>query len=194
MRSILTISALALTVAGCGPKANDSTPNINAIATSDDVIVAENDGGGIGDNSAMPVSTEEFLAKAAMSDMYEVEAGNLAAAMGVSAGVKAFARSMVEAHTATTRALKAALAKDDMKMTPPTALDPQHQALIDALKAMKGDAFDTLYKSQQADAHADALSLMQSYAASGDKPALKAFAGDTVPKVQDHLDMLNKLT
>ena len=50
-------------------------------------------------------STPDFIQKAAMSDMYEVQAGKLAAEKGQSDAVKQFGQQMVDAHTKTTEEL-----------------------------------------------------------------------------------------
>ena len=191
MRTAILMATTTLALAACGPKANDTTPNANAMASSDNMMVMP----GEGDNSAAmeSVSTEDFVAKAAMSDMYETTSSKMAASMATTPALKSFAKQMIDAHTATTRELKAAKAKDNVIAMPPATLDAEHQALIDALKGAKGAAFDTLYRTQQTDAHTKALALMQAYAASGDKPAVKAFAAATAPKVKSHLDMLTAM-
>ena len=51
-------------------------------------------------------STPDFVQKAAMSDMYEVEAGKLATQKGQAESVKQFGQQMVDAHTKTTVELK----------------------------------------------------------------------------------------
>ena len=188
MRATLLLLTTALTMSACGPKANDTTPNVNSVATmgsTDNAMSAP-------DNSAtaMPVSTADFTPQAAMSDMYEITSSKLATTMATTPALKAFATKMIAEHTATTKALKAAKAKDNVIALPPVKLDAEHQSLVDALKGTKGADFDTLYKTQQTDAHTKTLALMQGYAANGDKPALKAFAADTAPKVKSHLDML----
>jgi len=180
----------------CGPKANNTAAADSNLTMTDNTVVAENESA---DNSAMQsagaatVSAADFVKNAALSDMYEITSSKLAATSATSAGLKKFAANMIVAHTATTAGLKAAIAKDGVKDMPPKALDAEHQALIDALKAAKGADFDTLYKSQQTDAHTKALALMQGYATSGDQAALKAFASDTAPKVKSHLDMLTSM-
>ena len=179
MRTALLITAAALALTACGPKADNTVIADSNMATSDSMIAA--------------VATPDFVKNAAFGDMYEIASSKLAATMASSADVKKFAANMITAHTATTAGLKAAIAKDGVKDTPPAALDVEHQALIDALKATKGKAFDTLYTSQQTDAHTKTLALMQGYAAGGDQAALKAFASDTAPKVKMHLDMLGKM-
>jgi putative membrane protein len=194
MRTALMITAAALALTACGHKADNAAAGDSNLAMTDNMTVIANDDNAMAPASASAsVSTPDFVKNAAMSDMYEITSSKLAATMSSSSAVKKFAAQMITAHTATTAGLKAAIAKDGVKDMPPAKLDAEHQGLIDALKATKGDAFDTLYKSQQTDAHTKALALMQSYATSGDQAALKAFASDTAPKVKSHLDMLNAM-
>jgi putative membrane protein len=196
MRTALLLTAAALALTACGHKDDNTAATDSNMSASDNMTVAENEST---DNSAMQsagsatVSSADFVKNAALSDMYEITSSKLAATMATSADLKKFAAQMIAAHTATTAGLKAAIAKDGVKDMPPKMLDAEHQALIDALKATKGADFDTLYKSQQTDAHNKALALMQGYATSGDQPALKAFASDTAPKVKAHLDMLTSM-
>jgi putative membrane protein len=210
MRTALLVTAAALALTACGPKASTNTATADSNAMAGDTMagggamagdsmagtnttVAANDTGG---NGAMTgsASAPDFVKNAALSDMYEITSSKLAATMASSPAVKKFAANMIAAHTKTTAGLKAAIAKDGVQATPPAALDAEHQALVDALKAVKGDAFDALYKSQQTEAHTKTLALMQSYATTGDQAALKAFASDTAPKVKMHLDMLNGMS
>lgn len=200
MRTALLITAAALALTACGPKNDNTMTTDGNMAMTDNMTVAANDSmdsNAMGDGStgamASAVATPDFVKNAALGDMYEIASSKLAATMASSADVKKFAANMITAHTATTAGLKAAIAKDGVTDTPPAALDAEHQGMIDALKATKGEAFDTLYKSQQANAHTKTLALMQGYSAGGDKPALKAFASDTAPKVKMHLDMLGKM-
>ena len=99
---------------------------------------------------------------------------------------------MVTDHSATTAKVKAITAKD-AALKPPAAMDEEHQKLIADLKAATPDKFDTLYFDQQTDAHEKAHGLLESYASGGDNAELKAFAAETAPKVQMHLDMVKKL-
>jgi putative membrane protein len=50
--------------------------------------------------------TPEFIRTATISDMYEVEAGKIAAEKGKSDAVKQFGQRMVEAHSQTTEEVK----------------------------------------------------------------------------------------
>ena len=196
MKALLLTAVAALALSACS-KHDDS--NTTAMTTDSNAManeaVATDTGNAMAANTmgAMQNDAASFVMNAAQSDMYEIAAGKMAASKATSADLKKFGTMMVEAHTATTAGLKAAIAKGGVKVTPPTAPDAEHQAMLDELKAKTGADFDATYLAQQRTAHTKALSLMQEYAASGDNDALKAFAADTAPKVQSHLDMLGKM-
>ena len=137
--------------------------------------------------------TQSFVNNAAMGDMYEVQAGKLAQSKGHSKGVRSFGARMVKAHTQTSEKLKATLASAKISVTPPRALDAAHQKMIDELNGASGADFDKMYLSQQATAHQDALTLMQTYASTGDNAALKKLATATMPIIRQHIQMIDKL-
>jgi putative membrane protein len=138
--------------------------------------------------------TTRFIAKAAHTDAFERDAGQLAQKRSTNADVKAFAAMMVKDHTETTAKLQQLLTKDrlpkpgDMPNPDPN----QAKQLTDLVHAPKG-SFDKAYAHSQVVAHQQALALMQEYAARGDNPDLKKLAADTEPVVQHHLDMAQKL-
>ena len=138
-------------------------------------------------------STTDFVQKAGMSDMYEVEAGNIASQKGQSAQVKGFGQMMVDAHSKTTEELKGIVASEKVKVDLPTKLDSKHQKLIDDLNAASGEEFDKTYAKQQVDGHDEAVKLFDSYAKDGDNAALKQFAQKTHPVIQEHLAEAKKL-
>lgn len=180
-----TASAAGDTVAGVADGIGQSAP---ANAVQDAV------GGVVGQATAAAAnSAEAYVTNAALSDMYERESSKLAGATSQSTGVKAFARQMIADHTATTAEVKTIIASDKLGLTPPARLDSRRQGFIDNLKAAPADGFDKVYLAQQVAAHREALTLHRSYADDGDNAALKAFAVKTAPKVQMHLDMVEKL-
>jgi len=198
MRTLYLATVAALALCACSPRADTATTIDNtSMASNDNMTVpadetTANEAMG-GPGMTAPMTTDNFVATAAMSDKYEISAGKIAATRASDAAVKRFAQQMVDAHTGTTAALKAATGKDGVPLTPPAALDAKHQALIQSLIAAEPANFDEIYKAQQRDAHTEALALMQGYSANGDKPAVRSFASETAPKVQMHMDMLSKL-
>jgi putative membrane protein len=139
-----------------------------------------------------PVSDSTFVKKAAISDMYEIQAGQLAQTKATSADVKTFAAKMVTDHTKTSDQLKSIIAsKSGMK--PPAAMDAMHKALFTKLKSASGANFDSAYAQQQIQAHQQAVMLFTSESQNGTDPDLKKFATDTLPALQQHLSMAQQL-
>ncbi|MGA8435429.1 MAG: DUF4142 domain-containing protein, partial [Methyloceanibacter sp.] len=138
-------------------------------------------------------STPEFIQKGAMSDMYEVQAGKLAAEKGQSDAVKQFGQQMVDAHTKTTDELMGIVKSKNIKVDVPTKLDSEHQKLIDDLNSASAKDFDKTYASQQVDAHQNAVKPFKKYAEDGDDPDVKQFAAKTLPAIEHHLDEAKKL-
>ena len=138
-------------------------------------------------------STPEFIQKAAVSDMYEVEAGKVATDKGQSDAVKQFGQQMVDAHTKTTDELMGIVKSKNIKVDVPTKLDSEHQKLIDDLNSASAKDFDKTYASQQVDAHQNAVKLFKKYAENGDDPDVKQFAAKTLPAIEHHLDEAKKL-
>lgn len=135
----------------------------------------------------------EFVQKAAMSDMYEVEAGKIAAQKGQSDQVKQFGQHMAEAHTNTTEELTSIVKAENINVELPAKLDAKHQGLIDALNEAKPGDFDKIYAKQQVDAHEKAVDLFEKYAKKGDNGNLKQFAEKTLPAIKEHLEAAKKL-
>jgi putative membrane protein len=196
MKFLTAVSTFSLLLAGAAYAADQPGHRSPAPGTNSETMSAIKDttAGAVGVISAeMTTTTKGFVTAAAISDMYEVAAGKLAEKRGRSRAVKDFGRHMVEAHTQTTDQLKAVLASNKIDVTPPANLDNRRQGMIDDLRGAKAANFDHRYLEQQEAAHKEAQILMRGYAKSGDNPALKQFAAETLPKVQDHLAMIQKL-
>jgi putative membrane protein len=138
-------------------------------------------------------STADFVQKAAMSDMYEVQAGKLATEKAQSDAVKQFGQQMVDAHAKTTEELTGIVKSKNIKVDLPTKLDAKHQKLIDDLNGASAKDFDKSYANQQIDAHQEAVDLFKKYAAKGDDADVKQFAEKTLPTIEHHLDEAKKL-
>lgn len=134
-----------------------------------------------------------FATKAAMSDLYEVEAGKIASEKGQSEAVKAFGRHMVEAHGKTSEELKGIVQTEKLDVMLPAKLNRKLWKLIDALNNAKPEDFDKVYAMQQVKAHERAVELFDGYAEEGDNAALKQFAANTLPTIKQHREQAEKL-
>ena len=137
--------------------------------------------------SSMSQMTSDYVTWAAMSDMYEIEAGRLAAQKARNPRVKNFAQMMVTDHTSSSQRLQQAM-PSGLTMNMPTQLDAEHQAKLSQLQnAPAGAGFDRMYLQQQVMAHEQALALHQNYGRAGDVPALRNVATSVAPVVETHL-------
>jgi putative membrane protein len=193
---LASAGALALSLAGCGPKAEQK-----ADAAANSVGNAMDAAGDMASNAATDIkeavtptpTAQEFVDKAAKSDAFEIAAAKLAKDNAASADVKSFAAEMIKAHTDSTAKIKAAAAKAMPAITPDATLTSDQADKLADLGKLKGGDFDKAYVSGQVDAHEDALSLMQVYAKDGDVVTLKTAASDIAPTVSHHLDMAKAL-
>jgi putative membrane protein len=182
---VVATIAVALSAAACSPKQNETegaatpaeqaaTPSANPAATIPTPA----------DETAAP----DFVAKAAASDMYEIQAARMAQERAKAPAVKQFAAMMVKDHTQSTNDLKAAIDSSGQALQTPAALPQDKQDLIDKLNKAAPADFDKTYMDQQVDAHQDTLNVLQRYAQDGDVQQLKDFAAKVAPVVQQHLD------
>lgn len=167
----------ALGLAACGKSPEETTPAAAPDANPSATVPTP----------ANEASAPDFVAKAASSDMFEIESSKLALTRTKNADIKAFAQMMIDMHTQTTAGLKKAIADSGQPLTPPTTLPEDMQAKLDDLGKASDADFDKAYMDAQVEGHQAALDLMTRYAADGTVPALQAAAASTAPTVQDHL-------
>jgi putative membrane protein len=155
--------------------------------------LAQSVGEKTGVNSALGIApkTEDFIKEAATSDMLEIEAAKVAEQKG-NADEKKFAEQMITDHTKTSSELKG-MVPAEMTSAIPTSLDDSSQKKLDKLRDAKPDAFASDYDPMQVSAHKDAVSLFERYAKGGDNAKLKDWAGKTLPALQHHLQMAEKM-
>ncbi len=185
-RQLLLAGAIALLAAGCSKPA--STPAADSSAAPPASSIPDANPAATIPTPANEAAAPDFVQKAAASDMFEVESSKVALKRSTNADVKAFARMMIKAHTQTTAALKAAIAKSGQSLTPPAALPDDRAKALQDLKDADAKDFDKKFMDAQVDGHQAALDLMARYAKDGDVADIKDFAGKTAPAVQEHLD------
>lgn len=195
MKKSIILAVVALGIAGCNEKpANENAPDPSpdreadsglTTNSADQTTVMAPDGAL---DAALPQSAQEFANGAAASDAFEIEGARIALSRGASDEVKAFAQTMIDAHTQSTAKLKQAVSKAQGVVSPAETPDPVMAEKLEALRALEGAAFDKAYSAEQVDAHQNALKMLRNYAVSGTEPALKAFANETASVVEGHLE------
>ena len=129
-------------------------------------------------------ATQNFAKTAAMTDIFEIQAGQLGQQKADDPAYKDFAQMTINDHTKTTEQLKGMSLAG---VTLPQELDSTHKAKIDKLSGLNGAAFERQFKADQVAGHKQAVALFERYAKSGDNPDLKTWAQNTLPTLKTHL-------
>ena len=138
------------------------------------------------------VNDAKFASEAAEGGLVEVELGKVAAQKGGTDAVKQFGQKMVDDHSKANDELKEVATKDNL--TIPSSVDAKHQARIDKLSKLSGDQFDKAYIKDQLKDHKKDVREFQAESENGGNPDVKAFAGKTLPVLQQHLQMVKDLS
>jgi putative membrane protein len=137
--------------------------------------------------AALSSADRMFADKAAQGGLAEVALGQLAEQNAGSQQVKDFGQRMVTDHSRANQKLQQIA--QTQNITLPSAPDSKDQAVQRRLSGLKGAAFDAAYTQDMVKDHRQDIAEFQHEAQSGQDPALKAFAQQTLPILQQHLQL-----
>ncbi|MGG5810011.1 DUF4142 domain-containing protein [Falsiroseomonas sp. CW058] len=175
--AMATAPAQAQTAPGAPPVATGRTEESAAMT------------GTAGRRGSEMATRQEFLRLAASSAMYEVETARLALERSQDARLRQYAQEMLDAHQPAIEELRR-MVRDEGSlrgMQLSEELGEQHRTWLDQLRQAQGDSFRGLYVRQQVQAHLIAVDMFRNYSQAGDDEALKRWAADRLPRLQDHL-------
>ena len=118
------------------------------------------------------LSAAAYVAAAASIDLYEIQSAQLALERAADPANRAFAQKALDAHQGTSAQLS--MAGRRLNLLPSANLDPEHQAMLDALKATAD--FDNTYRAQQAILLREGIQLHGTFARAGQSPTLRPVA------------------
>jgi len=140
------------------------------------------------------VSNKDFVQKAAIGGMFEVESSQLALEKSKNQDVRNFAQMMIDDHGKVNKELKDLLPQTDARhVMLPTDVDDKHDDLLASLEDVSGPEFDNLYVKDQIAAHKEAVDLFRSYAQSGKDKTLRDFANENLPTLKMHKQQVMQL-
>jgi putative membrane protein len=175
----LAIGAVAQT-AGTGTAV--SSPSASAPATGID-----------GPEAGLPSPADrQFLEKAAMAGMAEVELGKLAQQKATSIPVRVYGERMVRDHGEANEELQLTASAKGSQV--PAGLDPKHKATLQRLQNLSSREFDLEYMKQMVADHQQAVSDFRKQAESGEDADLKRFAASRLPQLEEHLKTARSLS
>lgn len=133
------------------------------------------------------MTDQQFVDFAAQTDMVEANLGQMAQSVGDAQAVKDYGQMLATDHTNDFHQLYTVAHGANLNM--PDAIDKEHnKAMIDPFQKLKGAAFDHKYAHEMVAGHTKAIEVYKKEAADAQNAALKAYAEQTLPVLQKHLD------
>ena len=175
----VAVSAVALALAlvgGCGGGGGGRTATVQSASVATAAVTP-----------AM-LSAASYVAMASSIDLYQVKSAQLALERAHDPGNRAFAERALSAHQGTSAQLS--MAGRRLNLLPSAALDPEHQAMLDALNATSD--FDNTYRAQQNIVLQEGVKLHSSYAKSGSSPTLRPVAANAESVMKANLQALGR--
>lgn len=186
------IAAIALCAAliACGRENQTGQPETDTTGTAQSVqetgtASATTTGASGGTLSSMTNEDKEFVINTGMAGLAEVAHANLALQNAASAEVKTFAQRMVTDHSKANAELAQLATTKGLAL--PTELAGDHQKMQEHLATLTGAEFDKEYMKHMVEDHEKAVADFDKASTSSTDADLKAWAGKTLPTLQDHL-------
>jgi len=133
-----------------------------------------------------------FVSQTSLGTPFQVDSGGVAEAKGTTAAIRSYAKLMVSSHITVNNALLEIL-KSKAPAPPPTLLKAAYATMVSTLQHESGHTLDADYVRGQVNYQKANAALYQYEISNGTDPDLKAFAQETLPKIQDHLARALKL-
>lgn len=132
-----------------------------------------------------------FITKAAQGGLAEVTLGNLAEQNASSDAVKQFGSKMVTDHSKANDELRQIA--DQKGITLPSHMDAKDKQMSQMLESKKGQAFDKAYTRDMVKDHEADIAEFRKEAEYGKDPAVKAWAQQTLPILEQHLTLAKQV-
>ncbi|MGC2259590.1 MAG: DUF4142 domain-containing protein [Candidatus Sulfotelmatobacter sp.] len=143
-------------------------------------------------DAATPMTDQQFVDFAGQTDMMEANLGQVAENQASAQSVKDYALMLVTDHTSDYTQLTLAAGKANLIV--PRGLDAAHDQMIAPFDKLKGTAFDYRYIQEMIAGHTKAIAVYTKEATDAQSADLKAYASETLPTLQKHLDGAKELS
>ena len=135
---------------------------------------------------------QQFVRHAARDGLAEVQLGQMAAEHATNPEVQRFGQRMVTDHTKANQELMTLAQSKNISI--PKETDKKHKKTAAALAKKQGASFDREYMHDMVTDHEKAVQFFTTEANERRDADIKAFAGKTLPTLQEHLQMARQLT
>ena len=140
---------------------------------------------------AFAQSPAEFINDASAKGMADIEASRLAHQKTESKEVKDYTIVVINDRTTANQHLAKIAKQLDLPVTPREEVVDKAKTLMPEVQ--DGASFDQAYAASQVKTTEEAIQQLQQQAQSTEVPEIKAFAEETLPKLQNHLQMARAL-
>jgi putative membrane protein len=191
------VMSIALSLAsGCTPKAQQDqdtseAPSSRALLVQATENASPTESPVPSGQTNLSSSDKQFMTETARGGLAEVQLGKLASQRGTSSAVKEFAQRMVQDHTQVNAQLKQLA--ESKGVTLPTSIGSENQKVKQQLSKLSGTRFNRAYVNHMIQDHEKDISSFQRQAQEGQDPDVKAFAEQTLPTLQEHLQMAQSI-
>ena len=142
-------------------------------------------------SSAFAQSPAEFINDASAKGMADIEASRLAHQKSESKEIKDFTIIVINDRTTANQHLAKIARQLDLPVAPREEVVDKAKALMPQVQ--EGASFDQAYAASQVKTTQEAIEQLEQEAQTTDVPEIKAFAEETLPKLQNHLQMARAL-
>ena len=142
-------------------------------------------------SSACAQSPAEFINDASAQGMADIEASRLAHQKSESKEVKDYTIVVINDRTTANQHLAKIAKQLDLPVAPREEVVEKAKALMP--EVLEGASFDEAYAASQVKTTEQAIDQLEQTAQTTDVPQIKAFAEETLPKLQNHLQMARAL-
>lgn len=196
---ILPVAFAAMFAVACAADNGRETGELDAENTAPIGTAGETERAGAREGSRdtmMPGEPQDFVEKAAVAGMAEVQLGKMAGQKGSNQQVKQFGQRMVTDHTRANDELKKIASRHNLQV--PAELDEDHRELVDRLSKLQGAEFDREYMSAMVQGHEDVVDLLEGRAdeQGADNPVARdvnQWASMTLPTVKEHHEQAQRI-
>jgi putative membrane protein len=159
-----------------------TTPGTDTVSTNTNATVS---------NTPLGKDDSSFVLETAVGGLMEVQAGQIAQQNAQSQRVKDFGGMMVTDHSKANDELTSYASGHGITL--PNALPADKQKHVDAMKNMKGSAFDKHYISMMLDDHQKDVAKFKKESTGANDAQLKTWVTNTLPVLQKHLDSVKAI-
>jgi putative membrane protein len=134
-----------------------------------------------------------FIGQTNLGNHFQIDSGKLGETRAGSAAVRDYATLMDTSHVQVEDNLMALLHKMNVQPPPTSLLSGAYKSLIGIMAREHGAAFDRDYVNSQLDYQNANDALYRWEIQNGSNATLKAFARETLPKIDDHMRRVEAL-